>query len=647
MKQKWNTGRRWLLAFGLSVFYLPSGAQNIDYNSKLEVILGNSTTVILYAQLQGSGSSARPSKNYYYLPAMVQLARDPVSGVPEFLFLKYISEQREDQGGVSGALLHFLMQTGFSKEQLAEMQSKVAAKISGAQVKGPIDLFPASDANTFTITSAVVNSGSSMTKSLVTTGKAPLQQGGKVAVAANLDKNGAQLLAATFEKTSSITDLSVNLFYKYFLKVNGLKAKFTIDYVKMQEVTKRDKVDGVYRYDYDFWDQSEETQTWTEIHTMYERMLETKAITIEIEQNMANATSDKITEALFQLFLSLVATPATDKPSSDTTGNTQPYLPGRNKAYDYHLNIIRRSVKQQKKKDVVYLNYDYNMPMEYSMTQNLKTFYDAARNNPKCLGSVVLGDVFYKHMDIRFVLDLEAKEMFDQEVNFVTVSARRRNSSGGGYRDLGSVTIDKAYTADKGITALITYPAIEETNKEIYEYKTQWSLRGGNVYPADPAWQKGQMQALTLKPPVTPRLLEFEADLENMKAAGIRRITLQVRYKKFDQEMEENLAISPALGQALVNKMIFMDRDIRGYAYRLVFNHESMGKLALPWSAQISDNYVFAVIPPGLIDTTSETYIKAVAAAKTIVAPATDGKVTEDQKVLDQFKDVLAPAKSN
>ena len=83
-----------------------------------------------------------------------------------------------------------------------------------------------------------------MTKSLVTSGRAPLQEGGKIAVASNLDKNGAQLLAATFEKTSSITDLSVNLFYKYYLVMNGLKAKFTIDYKKIYELHKQDSING-------------------------------------------------------------------------------------------------------------------------------------------------------------------------------------------------------------------------------------------------------------------------------------------------------------------------------------------------------------------------------------------------------------------
>jgi hypothetical protein len=305
---------------------------------------------------------------------------------------------------------------------------------------------------------------------------------------------------------------------------------------------------------------------------------------------------------------------------------------------------MRAQYTNIKKKDSIVLNYDYLLPMELSVTQNLKTFYNEAKDNPKCIGSVLLNDNFYKHMDIRFVLDLEAKEMFDQEINYVDVRARRKDSKGG-YVELGGETISKDYVNKSGITAQITYAGGDD-NREIYQYKTQWSLRGGNKYPANPQWEQGQMQAVTLSPPVTPRLIEFEADLEKLKSTGITRVTLQIRYKKFNQEIEENLNISPAQGKALIDRLIFMDRDTRGYVYRLIFNHQTEGKLAMPWSAKLNDNYVYAVVPEDLSNKTSELFIKAIDAAKTIVAPGPDGKVTTD-KVLDQFKEILGVPKTN
>jgi hypothetical protein len=178
----------------------------------------------------------------------------------------------------------------------------------------------------------------------------------------------------------------------------------------------------------------------------------------------------------------------------------------------------------------------------------------------------------------------------------------------------------------------------------MFEYKTQWSMRGGLVYPKEPQWQKGQMTAITVAPPVSPRLVEFEANLDTLKAVGITRATLQIRYLKFGQEMEENLHISPVQAQALVSTTVYTDKDTRGYAYRLIFNHATEGKLALPWSAKVNDNYVYAVIPEGFSNKTSDIFLKAIEAAKTIINPGADGKVTVD-KVLDQFKEVLQVVK--
>ena len=197
MNKKWIIAVMLILCFTVNA---PAFAQNLDYTSKVTLALSDGSQMTLYAQLQGTSATATRSKNFYYLPNQVMLAKDPLTQVPSFLFLKYVTEEREDQGGVSGALMHFLMQTGYTPAQLAETQSKLNAQVSGAVVKGPVDLFAAENANSFTITSAVVNKDGGMTKSLVTSGKAPLQQGGKVAVATNLNKNGAQLMAATFGK---------------------------------------------------------------------------------------------------------------------------------------------------------------------------------------------------------------------------------------------------------------------------------------------------------------------------------------------------------------------------------------------------------------------------------------------------------------
>ena len=213
--------------------------------------------------------------------------------------------------------------------------------------------------------------------------------------------------------------------------------------------------------------------------------------------------------------------------------------------------------------------------------------------------SVNLNDPFFQHRDILFVLDLDAKEIFDEAVNYATVSVRKRRSSGNPFED--RVTLDAKYVKEKGTTATVTYARGEDRDPDAYEYRAQWSLKGGVLYPVDPPWQRGSWEGVTLAPPVVPRTIEVEGDIAAMAASGITRVTVQVHYPKFGKEVEENIHVSPAANEALVKRRIFEDRGTRGYAYRLIVNHKTEGKLALPWQAKVGDNYVYATIPANLL----------------------------------------------
>ena len=222
------------------------------------------------------------------------------------------------------------------------------------------------------------------------------------------------------------------------------------------------------------------------------------------------------------------------------------------------------------------LNYRLAVRRPFQVVGNLASWYDGVKDNPKCVAAVNLNDPFFQHRDINFILDLDAKEMFEQAVNYVTVNVRKTRTTGTPFED--RVTMDAKYVKEKGIAASVTYARGEDRNAETYEYQAQWSLKGGTLFPATPRWEKGSWEGVTLAPPVVPRKIEVEGDLEAMKASGITRMTVQVHYPKFGQEVEENIQISPAKNEPLVAQPILMDRGARGYAYRLIINHKTAGQ---------------------------------------------------------------------
>src|SRR4051812_43885728 len=79
-----------------------SGVASAYYDGRRTIVLGDGTKVTLVRAM----SSAGGKREYFYLPTNMHLARNP-DGSPQFLFLKFTTEKREDKGGVQGAIMHF------------------------------------------------------------------------------------------------------------------------------------------------------------------------------------------------------------------------------------------------------------------------------------------------------------------------------------------------------------------------------------------------------------------------------------------------------------------------------------------------------------------------------------------------------------
>jgi hypothetical protein len=230
--------------------------------------------------------------------------------------------------------------------------------------------------------------------------------------------------------------------------------------------------------------------------------------------------------------------------------------------------------------------------------------------------------------------------MFGDEVNAVSVDIRKRRSSGNDFQD--AITIDKKTLAN-GTLASLTYARGEDKNPDVYEFRTSWNLKG-NLYPEDPKWEKGDWKGINLVAPVAPRTILFEGDLTELQEMGIPRATLQLRYQKFGKEVETNIPLTVSKGQPLIEKVIYTDKDTRGYVYRLILTHKTEGKLVLPWEAKINDDYVYATIPSDLNDKESDIFKTAVEMGKAILAPK-DGEVNKVDAILDGFGEIFSTIK--
>src|SRR5258706_3713343 len=381
----------------------------------------------------------------------------------------------------------------------------------------------------------------------------------------------------------------------------------------------------------------EYSYSYDEMHKHFDELVKNKVIEFQYEESVPDERLAKIREAFFQYYQTLLTEPEPPQAAPPAPASAQ------EKKDDPNIRIGNRYVykKQSIEKAIQRGHTEFNLTVRLatkyscSLTENLSSWYDAVRDNPKCIAAINLNDPFYQHRDIDFILDLDAKDMFEQEANYVTVNVRKKRSAGNPFED--HITIDSKYLKAKGINAVTTYARGEDTDPDVYEYQAQWSFRGGKVWPLTPPWEKGSWEGVTLAAPITPRTVEVEGDLEAMKSSNISRITVQIHYPKFGVEMEDNIPLSPAKNEPLVSKKIFMDRDAKGYAYRLIVDHKTDGKLATPWSGKVGDDYIYAAIPKDMLEQPDP---KAV--AKTA---ALDAATSAKSKILAKFTELLGGTK--
>jgi hypothetical protein len=587
------------------------------------------------------------SSRFYYLPpnTALHLSKRP-DGTPEFLFVRYTTDKKDSEGGTQGGLMHFLMELGMTKAQEDELRLEVSRRCKGddgkGELMGAVEISEAEEKGSFKIISATL-SDTGMTKSMVQSGHAPVLPGGKLAAAANLSANGAQLFLSTVEKKKgSVADLSVELDYSYVVQLPAAKGAIFFHWSKMAEAADQ------YMLDYE----SKSKGGWfrkDEIHVTKEQLqsfmnfaAEKSVVEFVFEgYNPDSEFTKMILQAMTDYFLNSMMQAQDKEPDlnvgqddDDKKGQEEPVkqAEGKNEETTYKINKRKLMQSWAQKDQVIKLEAGLAVRKKFSVVGNLASWYNGVKDNPRCVQAVNLNDPFFQRRDLRFILDLDAKDIFEKMVNYATVNVRKKRSNGSEFND--SLTIDADYLKTKGIAGNITYARMDDTNTEAYEYMTQWSVRGGHVFPAQPRWLKGSWEGVTLSPPIEEWTIEAEGDTAQMEASNIARVSVEIHYPTFGEEQTKIIALSPKTGDEIHTEKIYVDRGTKGFAYRLIVHHKTEGRMVLPWQARIGERYVYATLPPEIL-TAGNPRQQAIEAAKKLGQTGTE-------KVLDQFQQLFA-----
>jgi hypothetical protein len=545
-----------------------------------------------------------PEKRYYYLPPPPRVAVD-AEGRPQFLFMKFTSDRTAEQGGVTGGILHFLCEYGLTPQQERELERKLADKIRGAKLMGAVRMEPGQGDSTFSIISATMSEGGFAQK-VVASGKAPLLPGQKVAAAARLDAVGAVLIEESLKRPTSDISIEFDLAYTAFLP--AFDGTITFDWEMfqahiddwMQEYEHTSK-----RTDWN-WRKArynrEHTYTSEELRELYDFMCEKEAIRVEWTESIVDERLEAIRQAFFRFMeTTFFERQPFEIPEDEEDLDEQMTTPeerGNRSRFD---RFIAKGEEAMTNKTI---NMRVTLPVkvEFVAVGNVSGVWyrEARKGYPELFAEVNVDDPFFQQRQVAFTLDLDAMEIFDQAINFVTVEVRKQRAAGRDFHT--SFTMTKDEISANGPTRMVTYAKMRDDSPEVFEYLVRWSLRGGVEWPANPSWTRGQWEGVTLAPPVLPLAVEAEADLAELEELGFTRATVEVRYNQFGKQISDSrsLALSPAKGEPLDSMMIFRDRRDPDWQYRTNLYHKRLGRQQGRWERGGEDGYVYCTIPEEL-----------------------------------------------
>ncbi len=552
---------------------------------------------------------SQDEKAYYYLPQYPRLATGE-NGDLELMCIKYVGEENQPSGG----LFHALIQFTLSGDMINKLQDALEIKVPGAKIMGPVPLQPLASeegggAAGFQLVSAVLsNAGGegSFSRSVITSGYAPLLPGSKSAIAANLTPEGATLLWNSFAGATSDVSVSINACYEASVKAYNAVITANMDVIY-------NHFSKIYNYQHNYSkrelrDISDELTKDGKINIeVYDR---SKGLGIKASdmEGILSMITDKITEIMFNTETGWSKAP--EKEDAVTSGQikgrqkrgwiTKLFKGSGNAKYisDDQFVLKKRSDIRSNK---FYLNLSKTTTIKVPVhsSGNLGGFYEELSNDPKYFRIVDLNDAAFQHRNIFFQIDGEYVDAFKSKINFVSVNFKKEHNT-------GAATTKEIFfnynTIEKGeLIKSIGFPRLGDKSAGWlnYEYRLNWSIRGIDklisMPPGDSVWIKSNAPVISLKPPFKKEVVEIDADRSMFSDAGFSTAIVEFASVLADEKGKVGRVLLKADDAEALSRIVLYHDKGEQVVYRITWVSKKgtqKSKLKL-----LDSNYLY-LLPP-------------------------------------------------
>jgi len=542
---------------------------------------------------------ANEANVYYYLPPAPRVSERADGGL-ELSLVKFV----DPKGDTSGGLLHMLVTFTLPEDELETLREALKKENGKARLAGPVPLHQAEEGS-FTIISGSL-SDKGFTRSLISSGRAPVTPGAKAAVAATLSAHGATLLWESLTKPTS--DVSVALRTHYEAVLPSFQAKISADISTVYEHFSKVK-------------NRQEDYTKRQLRDIMDELVRDGVINVEIfdrlpedsankaMQSLVDLATTKLTEIIFDQQTGFTAIPEKEKAVESgqiagrqqkgwlaklftSTGNQKYYTDNQyvlkkrtdiNRAM-FNINLTRRAV--------------VNVPVDTA--GNISGLYHEFKENPEMFRVVNLADPAFQKRDVYFRIDGDFSGVFEDMMNFAGISVLKK------YKDHEDATGELIFTREDiregKLSKFWRYARLGEKDEAWlnYGYRTTWSIQGQHQikHPdKEGEWVESSDPIITIAPPLTRLDLELDADRFLFEDAGIRSATLEVKYRIFNREIPpKRLTVMRATDAESVSRAVLFHDLGKDVFYRVNWYPSKGQPIKGDW--QKLDETYLVLVPP-------------------------------------------------
>ncbi len=513
---------------------------------------------------------ASDTLNYLYIPDRATLATDD-EGRPQFSFLQYVVNEATadanatltDAGG--GGILTFLVSYGLSEDRRRRVERELPRVTDNpeAALQGPI-LFQSGN---FSLVSALLGEdGRATRRAILTSGRAPVLEGNRIALSFELDPERSMLLLESLQ--TATPDVSLVFDMTFIGLAPAFDAELVVDWSKVRQHHDFSAGGSVY------W-------VGADVEVMFDKLRRENAIQLtssgsnEAMETLLNTVYDRLLELMFEPvqpmevpeseqggLLDALSNLANPENLSDMARETTGFGFG----VGYKARTLRDTGHT-----VLSFNHQAALDRHATIAFNVGNVWEEWGDDEAIFSRVNLADPAFQQREIRVGVDGALLPEFDRYVNSVSVTLKKEHEDGS--QTLREIVLDgRSFSGSlPDLRMVYGWSGDEDRDRWLtYQYRTHWSFRDGGNY--DTGWVESDDTMINLYVPYERRVVQLIGNAETLRAQDIRAVVVEVSYPFFGESRGQQRIIR--LDRPLEDESIelTLPRDAFTYDYEITWH---------------------------------------------------------------------------